>query len=232
MTVALDELLDSGGEPHSHKRQRKRRTTTIVGMLCVAIGLGLLGYLGWEYFGTNILAKHRQQQIISSLEEQWSEPGGPSASVEGVQSGAILRIERFGADYAVPIVEGFDDTALSRGVGHLPESAGPGEIGNYALAGHRVTHGEPFRAYMELRAGDEVVVETRRFAYTYVLDDDGDDRTVDFSEDWVLASNPYDPDVPPTDRLITLVTCSELFHSDDRQAVFGHLVSQERKPRP
>jgi sortase A len=75
-------------------------------------------------------------------------------------------------------------------------------------------------------------VETRRFEYTYVLDDDGDDRTVDFSEDWVLASNPYDPGAPPTGRLITLVTCSELFHSDDRQAVFGHLVSKDRKPRP
>lgn len=57
MTVGLDELMSSGDGPrhshkaprHSHKRRRRRRTTLIVGLLCVALGLGLLGYLGWPY---------------------------------------------------------------------------------------------------------------------------------------------------------------------------------------
>ena len=30
-------------------------------------------------------------------------------------------------------------------------------------------------------------------------------------------------------RLITLTTCAELFHTDDRMVAFGHLVSAESK---
>ena len=33
----------------------------------------------------------------------------------------------------------------------------------------------------------------------------------------------------PGQRLITLTTCSELFHTDDRMIAFGHLVSTVRK---
>ena len=35
----------------------------------------------------------------------------------------------------------------------------------------------------------------------------------------------------PEQRLITLTTCSELFHTDDRMIAFGHLVSAARKDR-
>jgi sortase A len=127
------------------------------------------------------------------------------------------------------VVKGVGDRALARGVGWFPDSARPGEVGNFAVAGHRVTHGEPFRHFLELRKGDEVVVETRTHVYTYVLRDDGTDRELDFSEGWVLDPVPGEPGVQPTERLITLVTCSELFHTDKRSVVFGELARAERK---
>ena len=37
----------------------------------------------------------------------------------------------------------------------------PGQIGNFAVAGHRVGKGEPFLNLDQLRAGDAVVVETK-----------------------------------------------------------------------
>ena len=44
------------------------------------------------------------------------------------------------------MVEGVRDSDLSRGIGHFP-GTGPGQVGNFALAAHRVTHGEPFREH-------------------------------------------------------------------------------------
>ncbi|MFP5282231.1 MAG: sortase domain-bontaining protein [Actinomycetes bacterium] len=55
-------------------------------------------------------------------------------------------------------------------MGHYPSTAGPGQVGNFALAGHRITHGQPFARLLELDRGDKVVVETRDAVYTYVLE--------------------------------------------------------------
>jgi sortase A len=51
-----------------------------------------------------------------------------------------------------------------------------------------------------------------------------------------VAPEPRNPDpdgVQPTDdlRLITLTTCAELFHTDNRMIAFGHLVDTDRKDR-
>ena len=80
-------------------------------------------------------------------------------------------------------------------------------------------------------------METADRVYTYVLDTGGDDLTVDFAEDWVLDPAPVNPDgglQPPTgaepgQRLLTLVTCAELFHTDDRLVAFGHLVDERAR---
>jgi sortase A len=113
----------------------------------------------------------------------------------------------------------------------MEDTAAAGAKGNYVLAAHRVTHGEPFADFPSLRPGDLVHVETRAATYTYVLDTGGEDLIVPFTETWVLDPKPVNPreggTQPPDDagdQLITLVTCSEIFHTEDRSVVFGHLV--------
>lgn len=128
------------------------------------------------------------------------------------------------------MVEGTGPRSLELGVGHLIGSARPGAIGNLVLAGHRVTHGEPFRALPSLRAGDEVIVETLTSGYVYrVASGPSASARVTDTSSWVLASSPRDPARPSADpvhgrRLITLITCAELFHTADRLVVFGELV--------
>ena len=80
---------------------------------------------------------------------------------------ALIRIPRFGHDYVRPILQGVDLDILDRGVGHYPESVKPGEVGNFAVAGHRVTYAKPFNKIAELKAGDAIVVETRDTWYVY-----------------------------------------------------------------
>lgn len=220
----------------------RRRALLWGGAGLLVAGLAVLGWVGWQYVGTNVVAERRQTHAVEQLEEQWRrlpasgvQPGEAGASpLDTGDALAIVRVPRFGDDYVMPVLEGVDDEALSGGLGHFEGSAGPGGKGNFAIAGHRVTQGEPLRHIHELEPGDVVTVETARATYTYVVDTDPDDLEVDDEAAWVVGPRPVNPDaggVQPTDdpRLITLVTCAELFHTDERIVVFGHLVDTAEK---
>ena len=98
--------------------------------------------------------------MVERLERGWHEGQSTVRVDEGV-AGSIVRIPRLGDGYRVPVLEGTSDDVLASGFGHFDGTAGPGEVGNYALAGHRVTHGEPLRDMPDLEVGDEVVVRPR-----------------------------------------------------------------------
>lgn len=208
----------------SNKRPRSllERILTFVGVSMILVGLGFLGYVGWQYFGTNVVSKHKQAEVKSQLKIDWG---------KGIDGDAIglLKVPRFGKNFEVPIVPGFDRTALAKGVGWYTKGAKPGEIGNFAIAGHRVTHGEPFAKFPSLRRGDKVYVETRTRIFTYVLRNGGKSITVDFSVKWPLMPNPIDRNNKATKPLLTMLTCSELFHTNHRSLVFGDLVHTIKK---
>jgi len=209
-----------------------------VGVLLVVAGLAVGAYVGWQVWGTNVVAQRTHRALVEEVESSWARAAeGSGSDAEPVDTdhgrvSAVVRIPRFGDDYAVPVLEGTDDAALAAGFGRFTQAAEAGARGNFALAAHRITHGEPLRAMPELRPGDEVVVETGRWTYTYVLDTGGDDLTVPFTAGWVLDDVPENPaggvqpEQEPGQRLLTLTTCSELFHTDDRLVAFGHLVSR------
>nr|WP_256094916.1 sortase [Streptomyces sp. EN27] len=85
------------------------------------------------------------------------------------QAYAVLRIPRIGL--TAPVAEGTGKGGvLDRGyVGHYTRTAQAGQAGNFALAGHRNTHGEPFRRIDRLRGGDRITVETRDAVSTYTV---------------------------------------------------------------
>lgn len=85
----------------------------------------------------------------------------PPDSAEGSLVG---RIDIPRLDLSAVVFEGTSDDTLSRGVGHLRGSAGPGEHGNLVLAGHRDTF---FRELRNIRQGDEVNImgPNGEFAY-------------------------------------------------------------------
>ncbi|MFF3649572.1 class E sortase [Streptomyces sp. NPDC002181] len=138
----------------------------------------------------------------------------------------VLRIPRLGV--VVPVAEGVDKRAvLDKGyAGHYLGTAQPGARGNFALAGHRNTHGEPFRYINRLRAGDELIVDVRGQRYTYVvgrtLAETGERDT------GVIAPVPrstvrpeYGYDEPGA--YITLTTCTPEYTSKYRLVVWGTL---------
>jgi len=145
---------------------------------------------------------------------------------------AVLRIPRIGL--TAPVAEGVGKAAvLNKGyVGHYPHSAQPGERGNVALAGHRNTHGEPFRRLDRLRTGDTVLLDTARARYTYVVR-----RTLARTtpaDGTVLAAVPYSS-VHPASRFtapgayLTLTTCTPEYTSTYRLVVWGVLRSTQSR---
>lgn len=218
---------------------RRRRTLLRIGLVCLLAGVAVLGYVGWQLIGTNIVSERHQHQLVEGFRRASSTSAAAAGRAAGNPEGgtgeasALVRIPRFGDDYVMPVLEGVTDHNLARGLAHFTDSARPGQVGNFALAGHRITHGEPLRDLPDLGPGDEVVVETREAVYTYVLDTDPADLVVGFDDVWVVEPRPRNPDpggVEPTHhrRLLTLTTCAELFHTDDRMVVFGHLVEVAR----
>ena len=229
------------------RKSGQRSWRTWAGGLLIVTGLGLLGYVAWQYYGTTWISQRTQDRIVAEVRERWTlEEADAEAEAEAEAEPAVefpegdvtalIRIPRFGDDYVVPVLEGTSDEVLAAGYGHFEDTAAPGEIGNYALAGHRVTHGEPLRDMPLLEPGDEVIVETRQATYTYELTTGGDDLEIPFTETWVINPLPTNPDAgepqPAQEegqRLITLTTCAEIFRTDNRLIAFGVLVDRERR---
>lgn len=200
-----------------------------LGVVLLLAGVGLLGWVGWQYFGTGITSNRTMDQLEQDLRDRWQAPQAEKAKPRTGTAITLLRIPKFGADWEKPVVEGVGKDELTRGIGHYPQTALPGEPGNFAVAGHRVTHGSPFRKLLELRKGDQVIVETADAVYTYELDGSPKDLTVKPADTWVLDPVPGKPDASPTKPMLTLTTCQDLFHSPDRSVAFGHLVKTEPK---
>lgn len=148
------------------------------------------------------------------------------------QAYAVLRIPRL--SLRVPVAEGVSKAGvLNKGyVGHYKGTQQPGQAGNFALAGHRNTHGEPFRYLPRLRRGDTITVETKAAVYTYTVDrtlsqtsarDVGVIRPVPRS----LVRPSYGYTQPG--YYITLTTCTPEYTSRYRMAVWGTLTSM--RPR-
>ena len=198
----------------------RRHALLLGGAGLVAAGVSVLAYVAWQVVGTTVVSEHRQAATVERTERAWELE--PTTELHRVNATALVRIPRFGDDYVVPVLEGVGDEALSGGLGHFSDTADPGGVGNFALAGHRITRGQPLREMPALEPGDEVVVETRDAIYTYELDTDAGELEVGDDAGWVVGPRPVGD---AGDRLITLVTCAELFHTDQRLVAFGHLVS-------
>lgn len=160
------------------------------------------------------------------------ERDGTAVTGAGTQRGdafAIVYIPRLGKNYKKPIIEGTSLKSLAAGVGHYTYApyTGPGQVGNFGLAGHRNGHGEPFRHLNKLRVGDYVVVETRDTWYTYQI------RKGPYitkpSNGAVLGTAPPQLGLPPGEKLITLTTCDPEFTSKNRMVFWGTLTAEDPK---
>lgn len=246
---------ESGAQPATPTRGRRPVSPlTVLGIVLLVAGVVCLAWVGWQYFGTNIISEKEAAKEIATLEDAWNQPvpapdatpapdAAPAPDATAAPDGSplspretdmgeaawLIRIPALGADYEWPVIAGVGVEDLKKGVGWYPTTGQPGEVGNFALAGHRVTNGEPFRRMLELQVGDTIIIESRDSIFTYELTSAPGQLTVQDTESWVLDPVPGNTDVQPSESLITLTTCEDLFHSPDRSVAFGKLVASEAK---
>jgi sortase A len=208
-----------------------RAAVRSVGELFITVGLVLLLFCVYELVWTNIEANQAQGKVSDTLRQQWAHQGSdqPNGTVRLSKSDfgkgfAFLHIPRLGRKFSKPVVQGVSLPDLSRGVGHYPSTALPGEVGNFAVAGHRATNGEPFAHLDLVKVGDSLVVETRVTWFVYVVDKV---QIVQPTDVWVIEPVPGKPKEQPTRQLITLTTCNPRWASTQRLIVFGHLTATQ-----
>lgn len=216
-----------------------------VGELLVTFSVLLALFIVYQLYYSNVVGRQAMDNEAASMRRQWSAapPVRPAAAAPRGQSApvvasppapvlhagddvAILHIPRLGSgvqDSGIPVLEGVGLDILNKATGHYPGTALPGQIGNFAVAGHRKTHGEPFRHLDEMRAGDLVYVETAQTWYTYRID--ADPVIVQPTDLAVVDPVPGEPGARPTKSLITLTTCNPWWSSTQRMIVTGHLVA-------
>ncbi|WP_123082456.1 class E sortase [Streptomyces sp. ADI95-16] len=156
-------------------------------------------------------------------------PREAPARAVGGDAYAVLRVPRLGL--VVPVAQGIDKRGvLDKGyAGHYPGTAAPGAPGNFALAGHRNTHGEPFRYVNRLRAGDELIVDVRGQRFVYVVGKTLAQTTE--RDTGVIAPVPRslvkpDAGYGEPGAYITLTTCTPEYSSRYRLVVWGTLKSR------
>ncbi|MGW2370880.1 MULTISPECIES: class E sortase [Kitasatospora] len=209
-----------------------------VGEMCITLGVVMLLFVAYQLWWTNVQADEAASGARDQLEQQWGAqppgagPGAPDPNKPEVfepgKGFAIIYLPKLGLKF--PIAEGTSKSAvLDKGlVGHYTGTAMPGDqAGNFALAAHRNTHGEPFRYINQLGKGDKVVVETSFGYYTYEIT--GGIPQTPPSNVSVIKPVPNGSGYTGPGRYITLTTCTPEFTSKYRLILFGKMI--EERPR-
>lgn len=221
-------------EPVPKRASRGWAVVGVVGELLITVGVLLLLLVAYQLLWTNVTAGRAADEAATALQDSWERPptnaDGTPVEVTRTRNPRPKLGEAFALMYiprlrdkvwGMPVWQSVELSDLARGVGHYPETQMPGRKGNFAVAAHRATNGEPFRDIDRLQIGDSVYVETRDTVYEYTLQED---RIVAPSATWVLDPVPGEPGARPTRRLITLTTCNPRWASTSRWIWWGELT--------
>jgi len=117
---------------------------------------------------TVVVAATEAPASTAPIESMLPTPAAPPAAnaPEAINQIGTVEIPAIGVSKS--LYEGVSLTVLDHGPGHWPGTAGPGQVGNMVLAGHRMSHDHPFRDIDKLVPGDQVIVtDTGGTIYTY-----------------------------------------------------------------
>ena len=199
------------------------RTACLLAMLG---GLALLGVVAWQTWGTDIGAGRQQQQVSDDLREGWTD-GGVEVVPRSGDGFVCLHVPRLGADWVKAVVEGTAEDTLLAGPGHFTGTAMPGELGNFAMAGHRVGGGAYFNDLDELVPGDPVVVETADSWFVYRVTGSAIVSPETVEVVYPVPGGTLD-DVPDL-AVLTMTTCNPEFSNKERLVVHALLESSVSK---
>ncbi|MCX5388354.1 class E sortase [Streptomyces sp. NBC_00083] len=205
--------------------------------LCITAGTLIVLFVVYLLYWTGVKADHAASDQMAGLQQQWAQsppprpaprqgpaasagPPAPAAYGEG-RPFAVMYIPRLGKEWHKPVIEGTAVKDLQKGLGHYANTTALGQPGNFSVAGHRRTYGDPFKDFPELRPGDAVVLRDDTTWYTYRIDNKPY-RTVP-SDVGVIDAVPAESPFRSPGRYLTLTTCDPEWGSSHRLIAWGHL---------
>lgn len=188
----------------------------IIGVLLIIIGVGIIGTVAYK----KVVTSQKQNELLDIFENQIAEGKGNEEdeevkleAINGHTPIAIMEIPSI--KLKQPIVDGVTDDVIKYFLGRFPESSMPGEVGNFAVAGHRVSDfTDAFINLYKVKPGDKVIVRTMKGKYTYEVDES---FIVEPEQVEVLENADYEK--------MTLITCT--IGSKRRVVVTGKLIEKE-----
>lgn len=229
----------------SRTKDRLFAAIGVLGELMITAGIFLFAFVAWQVWWTDIDSNRLNNEARQELTKSWGQPKiavkvGPeepalnpsppqTTSVETIPHWpfALIHVPRFADQYqARPIVHGVGTADLKRGIGHYPDTAKPGEVGNFAIAGHRTTFGKPFHEIDMLQINDPIIVQTEKDWFVYRV---YESKIVTPSQVDVIAAQPGVADSKPAERYITLTACHPKLSARERYIVHGKLEHWQPK---
>lgn len=200
----------------------------------ITFGLVVLLFASYEVWGKTMEVNAEQNKLDNALEQNWGDGGVGRAPTQAdntppLPGKAIARlyIPRLGKHWVV--VEGVTPKAIRNAPGHYPDSAQPGKVGNFSVAGHRAK--AIFWDLDKLKDGDPIVVESRTHWYVYRVERI---RIVSPKAVEVVAPVPGQPGKKPKNAWLTLTTCNPKLDNYERLIIHAKLakttVKSDGKP--
>jgi sortase A len=195
------------------KKPKGRLLAQIIGEILLTLGLVLLLFVGYKMLQDKVVA-------VQQTELAQKQPGNNFVELDKVSKladiFARMYVPRFGSDWTRLIAEGtrWHPVLNEIGVGHYTNTAMPGDVGNFAIAGHRGGFGGAFKNIHELVAGDRVYIETKHTWFVYK-----------FLQTKIVAPNELGVIKPVPDKLdgataggryLTMTSCTPIFVNTSR----------------
>ncbi|WP_405872129.1 class E sortase [Streptomyces zaomyceticus] len=196
--------------------------------LCLTVGTLIVLFVVYVLYWTGVQAQSASAGQIDTLQREWTNvpvrPADPARAVVPYVRGkgiAVMYVPRFGKDWKWPVLQGAEVATLKKGLGHYANSGRLGATGNFAVAGHRRTYGDPFKDFPRLREGDRIVLTDGTTWFTYRVDR-APYRTVP-TDTGVIDPVPVKSGFDGPGRYLTLTTCEPEWGSSHRLVVWAHL---------
>lgn len=227
-------------ERNSRRSRRKKRrptatVTSVLGELLITAGAIVLLYVSYQLWIGDMIQGAQNNEAGAATIQEWSQlPDDAIAPPKLVQpdDGTQAYYEPpkmeqpgSGETFAVMLIPRLGQTVELKGgvqtweslnvgaIGHYPDTQMPGDVGNFATAAHRGSHGAPFMNLPGMRVGDAVVIQTKDGWYTYRF------RNLEYvtpDAGTVLLPLPQEPDRVGVGRYLTMTTCSPRYGWDER----------------
>ncbi|MCX5606875.1 MULTISPECIES: class E sortase [unclassified Streptomyces] len=208
--------------------------------VCLTAGTLIVLFVAYVLLWTGVKADRAMDGEMTRLRDDWAAAAAaaPAAAPEPApapspkpaepvrhpagQAFAEMYIPRFGKDWNKPVLEGTGTELLKKGLGHYPGTAALGATGNFSVAGHRRTYGDPFKDFPQLRPGDAVILKDATTWYTYTVRG-GPLRTLP-TDIGVVDPVPGKSPFTTPGRYLTLTTCDPEWGHSHRLVVWAELT--------